>query len=132
MGSPASSIAGTSSSPAPRSAGAGSAGTSQAAGPTPKPVTAVKGSGFVDSKPFKLHAGSYLVRWMVTSTDGAGCSAIGAIHSPDGNVSVEIANITLTGKGSTSGQKPAPNLAAGNYVVTFATTCSWTAQVYQR
>jgi hypothetical protein len=104
---------------------------SPAAGPTPKPVASVKGTGFVDSKPFTLKAGDYVVRWRLTSSDSAGCTAIGAIHTPDGSTSVEIANTAVKGKASRSGSKSAPKLPAGSYLVTFATTCSWTANVFR-
>jgi hypothetical protein len=104
---------------------------STAAGPTPRPVAAVKGTGFVDSKAFTLKAGNYIVRWALTSKDAAGCTAIGAIHSPDGLTSVEIANTSVKGKGTRSGSKGAPRLPDGSYLVTFATTCSWTANVFK-
>lgn len=113
------------------SAGASPAAGSPAAGATPKPVAAVKGTGFVDSKRFTLRAGTYVLRWTLTSTNAAGCTAIGAIHTPDGQTSVEIANTVLKGKATKSGSKSAPKLPAGSYVVTFATTCSWTMQVFR-
>ena len=61
-----------------------------------------------------------------------GCTAIGALRTPDGKVSMEIANTTLTGKGSKAGQQVANNVKAATYVITFATTCSWTAAVYRQ
>jgi hypothetical protein len=109
---------------------ASTAAASPAAGATPKPVAAVKGTGFVDSKAFTLKAGNYVVRWRLVSTAAAGCTAIGAIHTPDGRTSVEIANTSVKGKGNRSGSKTASNLPAGSYLVTFATTCSWTANVF--
>ena len=70
-------------------------------------------------------------RWTLTSKDSGGCTAIGAIHSPDGQVSVEVANTSVSGKATRSGSKSAGRLSAGTYLVTFATTCSWTAAVYR-
>ena len=111
-------------------AGASAAGPAASAGQAPKPVATTKGIGFADSAPFKLKAGSYLVRWTLTSASAVGCSVIGALHSPDGRVSIEVANTTLAGKGSRAGQKTTPRVNAGTYLVTFATTCAWSAQVY--
>jgi hypothetical protein len=99
-------------------------------GPTPKPIASVKGSGFTDSKTFKLKAGAYLVRWALTSPNGAGCAGLGALHTPDGKTSIEVANTTAAGP--QSGQKSASKVKAATYLVTFATSCNWTAQVYQQ
>jgi hypothetical protein len=138
--SPAASVAATASTATARSttappAAAATALASATAGataaPTPKPVAAVTGTGFVDSKAFTLKAGNYVVRWTLTSKDAAGCTAIGAIHTPDGATSVEVANTSVKGKASRSGSKSVPKLPAGSYVVTFATTCTWTARVFR-
>jgi len=129
-GSIAASGGGPSASPGGSGASAAASAASSAAA-TAKPVASVKGTGFVDSKTFQLAAGNYLVRWTITAKDATGCGAIGAIHSPDGGVSVEVANTKLTAKGTKSGAKAAPKLAGGSYLVTFATTCTWTAQVYR-
>ena len=99
---------------------------------TLKPVVSVKGSGFKDSKTFKLAAGTYVVHWTLTSGVSTGCTAIGALRTPDGKISMEIANTTLTGKGSKAGQQLAKKVQAATYVITFATTCSWTAAIYRQ
>ena len=41
--------------------------------------------------PFSLTAGNYLVGWTISSAGSGGCNAIGAIHTPDGKTSVEVA-----------------------------------------
>ena len=133
------------SSPSAVPTGSVAASTSSSAGPTvatrspaasvrpsavPKPVASVKGTGFTDSKTFKLGAGNYVVRWTVTSKDPVGCTVIGALHAPDGKVSRDVVSATLAGKGTKSGAKTITKLPTGTYLVTFATTCAWTAQVY--
>jgi hypothetical protein len=134
--SPGSSVSGATGA-APRSAsvpgGAGrSPRPSASVQPTSKPLVSVKGSGFEDSRSFKLGAGTYVVHWKISSSNPAGCAAIGALRTPDGKVSVEVANTTLTGKGSQAGQQVATKMKAATYVITFATTCSWTAAIYRR
>ena len=127
---PVGSVAASSSSASPVTVATRSPVASVRPSATPKPVASVKGTGFTDSKTFRLNAGDYVVRWTVTSKDPAGCAAIGALHSPDGKVSRDVASAKLTGKGTKAGARAISNLKAGTYVVTFATTCSWTAQIY--
>jgi hypothetical protein len=135
--SPGSSVSGaTGAAPTSPSDPGGLAGRSHrpsaAAQPTSKPLVSVKGSGFEDSRSFKLGAGTYVVHWKISSSNSAGCAAIGALRTPDGKVSVEVANTTLAGKGSQAGQQVATKMKAATYVITFATTCSWTAAIYRR
>jgi hypothetical protein len=77
-----------------------------------------------------LNAGNYLVRWTLTSAEAAGCVALGAIHTTDGQTSIEIANTRLTSAGVENGKRSVPKLKAGTYLITFATTCSWAASVF--
>jgi hypothetical protein len=97
---------------------------------TPKPVATVKGTGFMDSKTFKLKAGTYLVRWSITSRSDDGCTVLGALHTPDGMTSVDLLNTTISGATTKTGQKTTGNLKAGTYLVTMATSCTWRADVY--
>ena len=127
---PAGSVAGSTTSTARSTVATRTAAASVRASAAPKPVASVKGTGFTDSKTFTLDAGSYVVRWTMTSKDPAGCTVIGALHSPDGKVSRDVASATLAGKGTKSGSKTVTKLPAGTYLITFATTCAWTAQVY--
>ena len=121
--------ASASGSPAASATASGAAGTGPSASPT-KPIASVKGTGYASSKSFKLKAGDYEVRWTLTSSSAAGCMAIGALRTPDGKVSVEVANSKVSGKGTLTGYEVVPNVKAGTYQVTFATTCAWAAQVF--
>jgi hypothetical protein len=104
--------------------------TTLATDPTAPPVATAAGIGFTDSEPIALKAGDYLIRWTISTDDPSGCPAIGALHTKDGKISLEFANTTLSGPGEQSGERPVPGLTAGTYLITIATTCSWTAAVY--
>ena len=101
-----------------------------APGSTSKPITTAAGIGFTDSKAFALKAGDYLIRWSLTAADASGCVALAALHTKDGRTSVEIANTTVSTAGVDQGTKAIRRLKAGAYLITFATTCSWTAAVF--
>jgi len=103
------------------------------ASPTPPPMAPwipvrVEGSGIMNTAPFQLEAGDYIISWSAADRskgDRVGCSHGAALHPVSGKGGELLVNAGVEADGTKSGVTHVYGATAGSYYIRASSGCDW-------